>query len=134
MKKISSLFILLLLQSCHEAPKKEEAEVSGMHITTPVDSLVKNLHAAPPKDSGNADKEDNFKLENYMVYSYPPNDVTTINKTCAVIIYPTADQAAKMQKQMGAEDFSTVADDYSFYQSQYIEAAGKRKIETVSPD
>lgn len=134
MKKISSLFILLLLQSCHEATKKEEAVISGLQITTPVDSLVKNVHAAPPKDSSNADKEDNFKLDNYIVYAYPPNDVTTIKKTCAVIIYPTADQTSKMQKQMGAEDFSTVADDNSFYQSQYLETADKRKIEIVRPD
>ncbi|MHB8260186.1 MAG: hypothetical protein ACYDCN_04980 [Bacteroidia bacterium] len=134
MKKISSLFILLILQSCHENSKKEEAIVSGLKVTTPVDSLVKKIHTARPKDSGNIDKEDNFKLDNYIVYAYTPNDVTTINKTCAVIIYPTTDQSAKIQKQMSEEDFSTVADDYSFYQSQYLEVASKRKIETTSPD
>lgn len=133
-KAISLFAAILFLMSCNEAPKKEEIKMEGPQVTTSVDSLVKSVHTASPKDSGNAEKEDNFKLENYMVYSYPPDEYITVNKTCVVVIYPTADQTAKMQKQMGGEDFSTAADDYAFYQSQYIEAANKRKIETVSPD
>ncbi len=135
MYKVLSFFAaILFFANCNEAPKKAEAVMSGPQITAPVDSLVNSVHAASPKDSSNVEMEDNFKLENYMVYSYPPDNYITISKACAVIIYPTADQTDKMQKQMGAEDFSTAADDYSFYQSQYIEAANKRKIETVSPD
>lgn len=129
-KVISLLAAILFMMSCNEAPKKEETEMAGPHVTAPVDSLVKSVHAASPKDSGNAEKEDDTKLENYLVTSNPDKDITTINKTCALIIYPTADQSAKMQKQMGGEDFSTTADDYAFYQSQYIDAATKRKIET----
>ncbi len=133
-KALSFFTTVLFIMSCNQAPKKEETEMGGPHVTAPVDSLVKSVHAASPKDSGDLEKENNFKLENYMVYSYPPDDYITVNKTCVVVIYPTGDQSAKMQKHMGEEDYSTTADDYAFYQSQYIEAANKRKIETVSPD
>lgn len=133
-KTISLFAAVLFLMSCNEAPKKEETEMAGPHVTVPVDSLVKSVHSASPKDSGNADYEDNFKLDNYLVTTNPDKDITTISKTCVLVIYPTADQSAKMQKQMGEQDFSTAADDYAFYQSQYLDAASKRKIETPDID
>jgi hypothetical protein len=129
-KALSFFTAVLFIMSCNQAPKKEETVMNGPQVTVPVDSLVKSVHAASPKDSGNAEKEDDSKLDNYVVTTAPDNDLTTITKTCALIIYPTQKQADKFKNEMGGEDFSTTADDYAFYQSQYIDAATKRKIAT----
>jgi hypothetical protein len=129
-KALSFFAAVLFIMSCNEAPKKEEIKMEGPQVTAPVDSLVKNVYSAPIKDSANANDEDVFNLDKYLVANAPDNDVTTISKICALIIYPTQKQADKLKNEIGGEDFATTADDYAFYQSQYLDAATKRNIET----
>ena len=63
MFKVLSFFaIVLFLTNCNETSKKAEEVMNDSKITAPVDSLVKSIHVASPKDLGNAEKEDNFKF------------------------------------------------------------------------
>ena len=133
-KALSFFAAVLFIMSCNEAPKKEEIKLEGPQVTTPVDSLVKNIHSAPVNDSVTANYEDIIKLDNYIVTSAPDKEITTISKKCALIIYPTEKQAEKFKNEMGEEDFSTAADDYAFYQSQFLDAADKYKIEKPNID
>ena len=129
-KTIFFFTAVLFFVSCSDNRPKREVVVGPTQVTAAVDNLIKNTHTAPTNDSiGNTDG-DNSILDNYVVASAPDKDITSISKTCALIIHPTDKQLEKYKNEMRGEDFSTVADDYAFYQSQYLEVANKRKIET----
>lgn len=87
-------------------------------------------------DSVAKESADSIGLDYSLVESYLRNDVTdttdveTIDYDCAVLVYPTEDQIASMEKEYG-DDFYTVADDAQFYQASAIEkldSAGIRQV------
>jgi hypothetical protein len=57
-------------------------------------------------------------------------DVETVDFDCAVLVYPTEDQIASMEKEYG-DDFYTVADDAQFYQAAAIEKLDSASIRQV---
>ena len=77
--------------------------------------------------------QDSNDLKNYRVKSAPKNDMMQIDKSCIICIFPNGEQVEKMQKKMG-DDYSTVVDDATYYQSLYAEPAQKRDIKVISPD
>ena len=74
-----------------------------------------------------------YNLKNYLVHSAPKAEIMQIDKACIISIFPNGDQVEKMQKKMG-DDYSTVVDDATYYQSLYAEPAQKRNIKVISPD
>jgi hypothetical protein len=72
-------------------------------------------------------------------------DTLIINKKTAVFYWPDSVQMAKWKKEVGEEDFSTVADDWSYYMMtsrEYLEkvaipienVSGKKAIKFVKTD
>jgi hypothetical protein len=81
--------------------------------------------------------ENNFEsyinLENYIVADADTSNVQEINASCAVIVNPTGDQMQSMEKEYG-DDFATMADDYSFYQSEAIIKFDSAKVKVVNAE
>ncbi len=87
-------------------------------------------------DSVATEPTDSIALDYSLIENYvhpdvaDTTDVETVDYDCAVLIYPTEDQIASMEKEYG-DDFYTVADDAQFYQAAAIEkldSAGIRQL------
>jgi hypothetical protein len=81
--------------------------------------------------------ENNFEsyinLENYTVADADSANIQSINFNCAVVVNPTDDQVQSMEKEYG-DDFATMADDYSFYQSEAIIKFDSAKVKVVDAE
>ncbi len=74
---------------------------------------------------------DYSQLDNYLQAGVTDTTtVETIDFDCAVLIYPTEEQIASMEKEYG-DDFYTVADDAQFYQAAAIEKLDSAGIPQV---
>lgn len=125
MRSIIFSFLCLFIFGCGT---KQESQV---------ESVVENA---------NGEKEtDVLQLNNYVVNeSMDSSLVQTIDFTCVVVVIPTDEQVEKMITENGEENFATIADDYSFYQTealQKIDSAGipsrfasRRYIKLVAGD
>lgn len=89
---------------------------------TPADSLAA---VATDTISSEIDYEASLKLESYLTKNIA-SEPETIDYTCAILIYPTDEQMEEMKKEVGEDDFYTIADDSQFYLGMAIE-----KIDSV---
>ncbi|HWA32490.1 MAG TPA: hypothetical protein VG737_00090 [Cyclobacteriaceae bacterium] len=85
-----------------------------------------NEKTATNIDSVATESADSVALDYSLLESYvheavaDTTNVETVDYDCAVLVYPTEDQIAAMEKEYG-DDFYTVADDAQFYQATAIE-------------
>ncbi len=87
-----------------------------------------NSAESTTEDSGVTDDfSKSFDITNYILKSLPDSNYTSISKIASIFISPDSLQIAKMQKEMG-EDFSTIADDNSFYFYEAENFIEKKKI------
>jgi len=119
MRLFCAIILSLSLLSCGKT--KETATTSDTLITSTPDSTK----------AGKFDYDAQFKLENYLAEQTDTSKVQTIAFDCAVIIYPSPDQIEEMEKAEGEENFATIADDASFYQSQASQIIDSVGIKTV---
>jgi hypothetical protein len=120
--KVIYVFIFTLIVSC--TVKKAEPEAAVADTTdTEVDSAV--MKGDIP------DYEAMFKLETYVV---PPQGDTSlvqeIHESMALIVLPTPAQVEAMEAEYG-EDFYTIADDASYYQSIAMQMIDSLQVKTV---
>jgi hypothetical protein len=103
------------------SPKTENAQTLGQ------DSL---------KATASGFDENNFEsytnLDNYRASGGDTSNIQLIDSTCAVVINPTEDQLKRMEKEYG-DDFATIADDYSFYQSEAILKFDSAHVKIINP-
>jgi hypothetical protein len=105
------------------SPKTERVETSTQDsIKAPIASGF---------DENNFDSY--LNLNNYTVTDAATSNIQSINFNCAVIVNPTEDQVQSMEKEYG-DDFSTMADDYSFYQSEAIVKFDSAKVKVVNAE
>ena len=80
------------------------------------------------------ESENLFKLENYLVQGKVGGaDVQTISTSSVLVVNPTDEQIAEMEKEYG-EDFPTIADDASFYQSNAMSVIDSLGINNVTAE
>jgi hypothetical protein len=71
-------------------------------------------------------------FRNYIVKGdVPAEEVQVIDSVSALIVDPTEEQIKHMIEENGEEDFSTIADDASFYQSEGILTLDSFGIKTI---
>ncbi len=134
MRQLFTLLLCLLLFDCSnkekqvaasdtvsiEAPKTFQTDSSDIKT----DELKKGV-------SRFTDYESYYQLDSYLVNTNQDTaNFQTIDTTCAILIFPTEKQIELMQEEHG-EDFYTIADDNSFYQSQAITFLDSLNIHTI---
>ncbi|MFZ6013053.1 MAG: hypothetical protein ACOYXT_22110 [Bacteroidota bacterium] len=79
--------------------------------------------------------ESKLVLDHYVIDNrdISPDDVQEIDSAAAIIIYPTDEQLRRMENEYGG-DFSTIADDNSFYYSNAIGLLDSLKIKTLNAE
>jgi hypothetical protein len=116
---------VIFLAACTSQPKKEEAALDTTVVT--VDSTSAQSETI----------ENPFKLETYLFKGkVNGNDVQTISENSILIVNPTDAQIEEMKKEYGEDDFYTIADDASFYQSNaimLIDSMGVKKTTAEKP-
>lgn len=125
--KSNLIALMLMVVAC--APKKTEQEI----VNKAYDSAVTVTEMDSTETN---DYESLFRLETYL--TSPKADTATvqvISEPVALIIVPTTEQAAAMEKEFG-EDFYTIADDASYYQSiaiGMIDSLGIKSVNATKP-
>ena len=122
MKFLISVITIFTLLSCSKTDKSSTA--------TSADSLQTEI-----KDSVEVDSDSYLKLESYTA----PDQTDTalyyiIDHDCAVIISPTDKQIDDMIKLNGEDDFATIADDFSYYQSVALQKLDSAGVKTESSE
>jgi len=72
-----------------------------------------------------------LKLENYLVDKHDATDLIEISKSIALLVTPSEEQIAEMQKDSDEEEFYTIMDDANYYHSVAIGLIDSMKIETL---
>ncbi len=117
-KKI--LITALVLASCGPSKKEIVSELKPVDKTQSVSEVLPDSLVVDSTE-GEYNYEDQFKLDNYLVYvNIDNNDLQEISESVALLVYPTDVQIEEMKKEYGEEDFYTVADDASYYQGTAI--------------
>jgi len=112
------------LLSCSKTTDKNSSTTSDTLKLTAKDS-VSNATAI--------DYDSYLKVESYVV----PDQTDTftcymIDHDCAVIVNPTDKQIDEMIKVDGEDNFATIADDFSYYQSMAIQMIDSVGVKTES--
>ncbi len=122
-KKTLIVLAAALGMQCTSTERSAEASDSDTTSVVEYDSL--------------ADRYEEFlKIEAYQVDEdqIPSNDLMTIDSACALIVNPTAEQLERMEEESGEEDFATIVDDYSYYQSTAVMTLDSLGIKTRNAD
>jgi hypothetical protein len=123
MKKVFLVFYCLLLVACRQ--EKQVDNAADSLSSTKMDSAL-----LTQVDEGEYERFQDFR--NYVVKGeVPVEEIQVIDSVAALIVNPTDEQIDQMLKENGEEDFSTIADDASFYQSEGIIALDSFGINTV---
>jgi hypothetical protein len=105
------------------SPKPEHVEASTQDsIKAPIASAF---------DQNNSDSY--LNLNNYAVTDADTSNIESINFNCALIVNPTPEQVENLVTTYG-DDFSTMADDYTFYQSEAIVKFDSAKVKVVNAE
>jgi hypothetical protein len=119
-KQVFGVLLLLILLGC--SSKKTDSADS---LASQVDTII-----APEENY-----ERWFDINAYIVASdVAKEDVQTVDSKAVIVISPTEEQIADLIKENGEEDFYTIADDASFYQSNAISQLDSFAIETVEAE
>ncbi len=118
MKWLTVLLASMVLFQC--SPKTDQPESAGIDSATTT--------SASGFDENNFESYTN--LNNYIVEEQNASEIQLIDSTCVVVINPTAEQIQKMEKEYG-DDFATIVDDNSYYQSEAIMKFDSTNIRTV---
>ncbi len=134
MKQLLTLLLSLVLFGC---TKKDGQVAASDTIATDTaksiqtdrsDSTLAELKKEVTRFS---DPDSYTRLDSYLVDANPDTAVfQTINKDCAILVYPTEEQFEFMEKEYG-EDFYTIADDNAFYQVQAMEVLDSLGVMTI---
>ena len=119
MRKIALSLLTLLLYACSTSSKENQNEVTDSVALAPLEQAI-----------------DPFKLESYLTTSQGDTSLMQmVEDNTAIFIYPTEAEVSEMEKEYG-EDFATIADDASFYQSEssmLMDSLGVKTIFTAKP-
>jgi hypothetical protein len=108
------------------------AFISCSKPTERTDTQADSLAAvAADTDTTEIDYEASLKLESYLTKTIG-SEAETIDYTCAILIYPTEEQIEAMKKEVGEDDFYTIADDSQFYLGMAIEKIDSVGIKTAT--
>jgi hypothetical protein len=119
-KKLSGIVaVLYIVTSC--SPSKTNPEVTDTTVAEQASGIQVNDSLAA--DSANAawvgeNPDIYLDIKSYIVgeEAIPPDSIQLIDFTCAIFIWPTAEQMARSE---GNEDeFNTAADDFGYYMSK----------------
>ena len=125
MKFKKTTLAVFILAACTSQQKNEEAVQDTVAV------------AADSTSAQSETSENPFKLETYLVQGkVNGNDVQTISESAVLVVNPTDEQIEEMKKEYGEDDFYTIADDASFYQSNalmLIDSLGVKKINAEKP-
>ena len=123
MKPFLFVFLIAVIVSC--TSKKERS-----------DEFKDPAYADKDASGQTGESENLFQLESYLVQGKVNGaDVQTISTSSVLVVNPTEEQIAAMEKAYG-EDFPTIADDASFYQSNavsVIDSLGISKVDAEKP-
>lgn len=125
MKFLIPVIIIFTLLSCSKTSDKN----SGGASTDTLQPAVRDSM------NSSADSVDYLRLESYIVPDQ--NDTTScyiIHHNCAVIVNPTDKQIDDMIKLNGEDDFATIADDFSYYQSTAMQMIDSVGVKTESSE
>ena len=120
MVKVSQfILVMLVVVACNT---KKSADVS--------DSTQIKVDSIPSIADADSLYEQFADIKNYEVSEdgLPPESIQIINPPCAIIINPSDEQIEEMRKD---EDFYTIADDASFYQSNAMLVLDSFNIKSV---
>jgi hypothetical protein len=114
--------ILLILVCC-------SCEVKTVETNSALTEVGDTLRAGFDENN----YESFLDLENYMVGEEPDaaEQILTVDSTAVVIVNPTDAQRKEMEEKYG-EDFHTIADDASFYQSEAMVRLDSAQIRQIS--
>ncbi|HEY8937547.1 MAG TPA: hypothetical protein VIM65_20115 [Cyclobacteriaceae bacterium] len=105
--------------------------------TTDKNSSATNdtLQTATKDSVSSGDSADYSKLESYTAPEQTDTALYyTIDHDCAVIISPTDKQIDEMIKANGEDNFATIADDFSYYQSEAMQKLDSVGVKTTSSE
>ena len=136
MKIVTAIFGIVFLTCCGQRPGHDSAdsEIKALSVDTPI---IESTQKTSVLNSAKVEYTygDEFKLDNYLVYVHiDTNDLQTIEKTVALLAYPTDTQIEEMKKKYGEDDFYTIADDANFYQGTAIGLIDSLGIATVTAE
>jgi len=124
------ILILLIFSSCTQQSKKEGVTQDTVTVVSNSSEVVIDSNSV---DSLSA--EDLFKFEAYLVKSKVNGaDVQTISESSVLVVNPTDEQIDEMIKEYGEEDFSTIAEDASFYQADAISLIDSLGVKSVNAE
>lgn len=111
------------------------ADSDSTAIATPQDTIVIDSVESSTMIFNKADSQGYYILSNYFtsVTENKTKDIQVIDSTCAVLVYPTAEQLSSLQKEE-AENFATIVDDNSYYHGIAIEMLDSINIETINAE
>ncbi|RAV99423.1 hypothetical protein [Pseudochryseolinea flava] len=126
MKKILVVVLVTLTFACN----REKAKDAN------VDTMAVERDAAVVKSIPNDSTYERFRdFRNYLVTgNVAVEDIQEVNSVCAVVVSPTDEQIKSMIEENGEEDFSTIADDASFYQSEGTLTLDSFGIKTIEAE
>lgn len=106
------------------AHNKKPVVIDSARIKARADSIA--------DDKSEREYEATYVLANYLVNNAPANDVQVVDSDAAVFVFPDSTQLAGMKKETG-DDFSTIADDASYYFSEDMQLFDSLKVKVVEP-
>jgi hypothetical protein len=125
MKRILFVFCCLFAIACKNE-KRGEGNADSLTATSTQDSAI------VPSGDSDSDYERFQDFRNYIIKdNVPADEIQVIDSVSALIVDPTDEQIERMIRENGEEDFSTIADDASFYQSEGVMALDSFGIHTV---
>lgn len=125
MRKIVSIFFFASLGSCGlKTAETNVGEITG-------DSTAK---VTPESGFDENNYESFLDLNNYLVESPDtPGNVQVIDSSAVIVVNPTEEQIKEMEEKYG-EDFYTIADDNSYYQSDATLKLDSLHVKTIYAD
>lgn len=123
MLRLVYVIALALLISCGQ---RKDTPV----VAVTLDSATQSSEAPAYNEE---DYEKSLRIESYVTDQAlsTADSVLEIKYPCAVVINPTDEQIERMIQENGEEDFATIADDYSYYQSmasQTLDSVGVKQV------
>jgi hypothetical protein len=132
--------IFFIFSNCTGPEKETVAHADTLTIRFP-NSPAKTIHSAPDSTRKQqvftkTDSQSYYVLGNYFSNTAQKpyrSEVQVVDSTCAVLIYPTAEQLKALQEALGA-DFDLLIDDNTYYQGLAIEMLDSIDVETINAE
>jgi len=125
------LLILLAFTALLACSRTNHYSTDNLADTTAAaDSSVLAIDSSAQTEAA-GDEDRYMNLQSYITQA-DESKTQVIDFDCAIMVYPNEAQIKAMEKTMSEEELATVADDYSWYQSQAGQLIDSLHIKTVT--